>query len=113
MIKNALSNEALLRHAQTFAFTVLGVSQLFHAVGMRNVDVSVFRMNHLANKTMLLAFVLGLVLQVAVTELPFLVKVFDTTQLELSEWLSLIAVSTVPLWAHEISCLFRRGKKGN
>ncbi|HOF99954.1 MAG: Calcium-transporting ATPase 1 [Firmicutes bacterium ADurb.Bin248] len=107
----AFANEALLSRAQTFAFTVLGVSQLFHAVGMRNVDVSVFRMNHAANKMMVLAFVVGLALQVAVTEVPFLVRVFATTQLELSEWLALVAVSTVPLWAHEVICLFR-GRRG-
>ncbi|HWQ58485.1 MAG TPA: cation-translocating P-type ATPase, partial [Clostridia bacterium] len=110
-IKAALADEALLARAQTFAFTVLGVSQLFHAVGMRNVDVSVFRMNHMANKVMLLALAAGLALQVAVTEVPFLVRVFATTQLELTEWLALVAVSTVPLWAHEIICLLRKAGK--
>ncbi len=103
----ALADGALLSRAQTFAFTVLGVSQLFHAIGMRNTDVSVFRMNHLENKVMILAFFLGLALQVAVTEVPFLVKVFVTTQLTLKEWAILVAISTVPLWAHEIVCLLR------
>ncbi|MDQ9832020.1 cation-translocating P-type ATPase C-terminal domain-containing protein, partial [Acinetobacter soli] len=39
---------------QTYAFTVLGVSQLFHAIGMRDRDCSVFRMNHLENPLMIL-----------------------------------------------------------
>jgi len=104
----ALEDASLLGRAQTFAFTVLGVSQLFHAIGMRNIDKSVFRMNHLENKTMILAFALGLALQIAVTEVPFLVKVFATAQLSFAEWAALVAVSSVPLWAHELVYLARR-----
>ena len=53
-----LQNEAVLGRAQTYAFTVLGMSQLFHAIGMRDVERSVFRMNHLQNRLMLLALAL-------------------------------------------------------
>ncbi|MEI3521516.1 MAG: hypothetical protein V8Q40_10885 [Anaerosacchariphilus sp.] len=40
------------------------MSQLFHAVGMRDVETSLFRMNHLENKLMLAAFAIGIGLQV-------------------------------------------------
>lgn len=53
---------------QTYAFTVLGLSQLFHAVGMRDVEKSVFRMNPVNNLLMILAVVIGFALQIMVTE---------------------------------------------
>ncbi len=104
---NLLNNPGILKHAQTYAFVTLGVSQLFHAVGMRNVDRSVFAMNHLSNKLMLLAFFSGLVLQVAVTEIPLLTRLFGTVALSLREWLVLTALSAVPLVVHELVVLVR------
>jgi len=107
-----LKNAHVLAESQTFAFTILGVSQLFHAIGMRNVEKSIFTMNLLENKFMIGAFGIGLLLQIAVTEVPFLVKVFGTYSLHLKEWLVLIAVSAVPLLIHELLVpLFRHLKK--
>ena len=102
-----LNNPGTLMHAQTYAFVTLGVSQLFHAVGMRNVDKSVFAMNHLSNRLMILAFFSGLALQIAVTEIPVLTKLFGTVALSLVEWLELIALSAVPLLVHELVVLVR------
>lgn len=94
-----------LATAQTYAFTVLGVSQLFNAVGMRDMSKSVFRMNHLENKFMIVAFWFGLLLQIAVTEVGFLTVLFETVSLSLKEWLLLAAVSSTPLWVHELVVL--------
>ncbi|MDF2676412.1 MAG: P-type superfamily ATPase [Bacillota bacterium] len=101
-IKVALEDPFIISHAQTYAFTTLGVSQLFHAIGMRNYDKSLFKMNLLENKAMIGAFILGLFLQVIVTEVPFLVEVFETAQLHLEEWINLILLSMVPLVSHEV-----------
>jgi Ca2+-transporting ATPase len=87
---------------QTYAFTVLGISQLFHAVGMRDVTKSIFRMSHTSNPLMIFSFAMGLALQVAVTEIPFLIRVFGTVQLSPEQWLRLCALSAVPLVAHEL-----------
>ena len=56
---------------------------------------------------MLLAFVIGFVLQIAVTEIPFLVNAFGTAQLSLKEWLCLTLVAMVPLVVHEIIVFFK------
>ena len=106
-ISAKLANAEILVYAQTYAFTILGLSQLFHAVGMRDINKSVFKMNHRANKMMLLAFVIGFVLQIAVTEIPFLVNAFGTAQLSLKEWLCLTLVAMVPLVVHEIIVFFK------
>jgi len=97
-----LQNGRILTRSQTYAFTVLGLSELFHALGMRNVEKSVFKMNHLSNKLMMAAFVVGVVLQVAVTEIPYLVNLFGTSKLNLAEWGYLIVLAAMPLVAHEV-----------
>lgn len=102
----------IIEHAQTYAFTTLGISQLFHAIGMRNYDKSLFQISHLDNLAMIGAFAAGLILQILVTEIPFLTNVFGTSQLSLKEWINLILLSMVPLLSHEIIVLGKKlGKK--
>ena len=110
-LKLALTDEMIYRHSQTYAFTTLSVSQLFNAIGMRNLNRSVFRFNHLENKMMIIAFSVGILLQVSVTEIEGLINVFGTTALSLQEWVSLIVLSTVPLWFHELFILFKHLRK--
>lgn len=111
-----LQNPAVLNRAQTYAFTVLGMSQLFHAIGMRDMRKSVFCMNHLDNKLMLAACVIGLLLQAAVTEIPFLTAAFGTAHLTMTEWLRLGVLAAFPLAAHELlvlldGCVFKAVKR--
>lgn len=97
-----LGDPAVLARCQTYAFTVLGLSQLFHAVGMRDVGRSVFRMNHLENRLMLAAATLGVFLQVLVTENSRLVALFQTAALSGTEWRELLFLAAAPLAAHEL-----------
>lgn len=101
-ILEGMKISSVLARAQTHAFTVLGISQLFHAIGMRDVNRSVFRMNHRNNPQMLLALAVGIALQVAVTEFPILVSLFGTVRLSAEEWIRLIALSITPLFVHEL-----------
>lgn len=114
-IKQMLGDADILIHAQTYAFVTLAMSQLFHAIGMRNVNKSVFRMNHFENRMMIVAFWVGLGLQVAVTEVPFLTQMFQTVELSLLEWVDLLLLALLPLVFHEIivfvKWLMRLGKK--
>lgn len=105
-MKKLLEVEWILNKAQTHAFTVLGMSQLVHAVGMRDVHCSVFRMKHLDNVYMLASLLLGFLLQFLVTEIPYLVGLFETSRLSLEEWLRLGVLALVPLLVHELLCLF-------
>jgi Ca2+-transporting ATPase len=101
-IQRMLLDQAIYVQSQTYAFTTLAVSQLFNAVGMRNLNRSIFRFNHLENKMMIVAFIVGMLLQICVTEIDILIEVFGTQELSLKEWISLIALSTAPLWFHEL-----------
>ena len=51
---------------------------------------------------------IGLGLQVAVTEIPFLCQVFGTVALSMTEWLELAAFACVPLLVHEIVVLVKK-----
>jgi Ca2+-transporting ATPase len=104
-IRMMLENAEVLRRGQTYAFTVLGMAQLFHAVGMRDVERSLFRMNHLENRLMILAVAVGISLQVMVTEITGLIQVFGTCRLNAAEWCRLLILAAMPLIAHELLVL--------
>lgn len=117
-LAHILDVPVILSHAQTYAFTTLGVSQLFHAIGMRDVRRSVFTMNHFSNKLMIAALIIGIGLQIAVTHIPFLVDAFGTCMLSKREWILLLIWSATPLLFHEIGVIlysilsgFRKDKK--
>lgn len=110
MVIGIITLLAYMLGGQTYAFTVLGVSQLFHAIGMRDLDTSVFHMKHLENPGMLAAFFIGLGLQVMVTEVPWCIDAFQTTRLDLHAWMLLLGLSSIPLFCHEI-LVFARKKK--
>ena len=102
------SRQELLR-AQTYAFTVLGLSELFHAVGMRSLTGSAFSRSLGKNPLMLAAVLVGILMQVAVTEIPFLMKLLHTVRLRPAEWLALLLLSATPLLVHELlAFLFRK-----
>lgn len=101
-ILEGLKISTVLARAQTHAFTVLGMSQLFHAVGMRDVNRSVFLMDHRSNPQMLLSLAVGFFLQALVTEFPPLISLFGTVRLSPAEWMRLTALSATPLVVHEL-----------
>lgn len=110
-LSEVLANEAVLAKAQTYSFTVLGMSQLFHAIGMRDVHRSFFRMHLLENKLMIGACALGFALQFAVTEVPFLINAFGTSHLSGREWGVLAVLAAFPLLAHEVIAFLGKDEK--
>lgn len=107
-IDSMLGNADMLIRAQTYAFSVLAVSQLFHALGMHDVNHSVFTSHVFRNKSMIFAFFAGLGLQILATEVPFFSGVFSTANLAWGEWFMLVAIASIPLWVHEIVVLFKK-----
>lgn len=102
------ASEDILLQAQTMSFTALAFAELFHMVGIsagNHSFVSVFKHN---NWMMILAFVVGIGLQLFVVLIPPVQKVFDTISLDWHEWLITAAVALVPLVAHEIQVLIKK-----
>ena len=91
-----------LHQAQTMAFTTLAFSELFHMIGMSDVDRSFVHVFKDKNWMMLVAFVAGIVLQLFVIETPGVQDLFTTANLDWQEWLITLAFSFIPLILHEL-----------
>lgn len=99
---NCLNVAEVNRECQTWAFTVLAMSQIFHLIGMTDIKRSFVHVFKDGNWMLLVSFVLGFLLQIAVTEIPFLTSAFSTTSLSWQEWFILAAMALAPLITHEI-----------
>lgn len=102
-IKNFyVDHQQQLHEAQTMAFTTLAVCELFHMLGMSNLNRSFIHVFKNKNWMMLIAFLAGLALQLFVIMTPGVQEVFSTTNLTWQEWLITCALAILPLVAHEI-----------
>lgn len=100
-------NPELKVRAMTYAFTALGVSQLFHMFGMSNLNKTFFRTFTKKKWFLWVAFFIGFLLQIAVTEIHALTVAFGTVELTFIEWVFLALLSTTPLVIHELRVFFR------
>ena len=103
------ANEEVIHLAQTMAFTTLAFSELFHMLGMSNMDKSVFTIFKNKNYMMLVAFIVGVALQLFVVEVPGVRDVFNTAgdKMNWAHWLITMAMSLLPLIVHEIVILVK------
>ncbi|EHQ87795.1 calcium-translocating P-type ATPase, PMCA-type [Desulfosporosinus youngiae] len=97
-----------LMHAQTMAFVVLSISQLFHSLNMRHPDKSIFQLGLFTNKKLIYSILLGILLQVIVITIPALASVFKVYPLTLNDWVFVLALSVMPLLINEIVKAIRR-----
>jgi Ca2+-transporting ATPase len=87
--------------AMTAAFLVLSCSQLFHSLNCRSMTQSVWHVGFFSNPSIIAAFLISLLLQLAAVSIPALQKIFKTESLNVIEWLMVLALSSFPLWAME------------
>jgi len=87
--------------ARTAGFTTLVLAQLVNAFCSRSATASAFR-RLWVNGWLWGATVLGLALQLAVVEVPWLRVAFGTHPLTLSEWLVCAAMASAVLWSQEL-----------
>ncbi len=97
-----------LMHAQTMAFVVLSISQLFHSLNMRHPDKSIFQLGLFTNKYLIYSILLGILLQVIVITIPALASVFKVYPLTLRDWTFVLVLSIMPLVINEIVKAIRR-----
>ena len=94
--------------ARTMAFTVLTLSQLFHALNCRSQDLSFFSIGPFKNKWLLLAIGLSFTIHMGVVYIPFLEPIFKTVPLNFTDWYIVVLISIVPFVIMEIYKLIRR-----
>ena len=101
----------ILKKAQTYAFCTLALSQLFHSIGMKNMENSAFDKRLFQNKLLIFSFLLGYLIQILVTEVPFLSQAFKTTHLAFSDWIIITFFSMIPLVVHELLAWIKKIKR--
>ncbi|MCL2368763.1 MAG: cation-translocating P-type ATPase [Oscillospiraceae bacterium] len=95
---------------RTFAFAVLAISQLFHAFGVRSKE-SLFRIGIFSNSKIVLAFFLGLAMQVTVIGHSTLAEVFGAVPLTWEQWRIVALMAPLPLVVMELTKLFVRRER--
>ncbi|MBE6915272.1 MAG: cation-translocating P-type ATPase [Ruminococcaceae bacterium] len=100
------TNDLLL--ARTCAFLTLALSQLFHSLGIHAHNSSVFQSDIHKNKTLLLAFLFGVVSLALVILIPPLSLVFDTVLPSGAHLLFIFALSLAPVLVHELVYLIKK-----
>ena len=92
------------------AFAVLSMSQLVHAINMRS-EHSLSKLPFGSNRWLLGAFVVGILLQVAVIMLPPLAEMFRVVPLDASQWLMTAGLTLAPLPIVELEKALRHHRK--
>ena len=98
-------NEVVRMQAQTSAFCVLSLSELFHMLGMTSIRKSFVHNFWSKNWLLWVSFVVGVLLQVAVVNVPGLNTFFSCEPLDIKHWGFVVALSVAPLIVHEIVAL--------
>lgn len=91
-----------LPRARTTAFVVLACSQLFHALNCRSQTDSLFKIGILTNIKLVLAAAISFLLQMMVVYVPFFQTIFKTESLRFIDWIMVVVISSLPLWAMEL-----------
>lgn len=94
--------------AQTMAFTTLVAFEWFRALSSRSLSQSVVTLNPLSNPLLLAGIGLGAVLQVTAVHWGPAQRVFETTALTLTDWLTALWVGSTVLVADEMIKAFER-----
>ena len=96
-----------IAHAQTMAFMVLSMTQLFHSLNLHSLSRSLFHSHLMANRWLLLTFVFGIALQILVCTLPLAQQLLHTVSLDLISWLVVVGLSASVIAINEFARLFR------
>ena len=91
-----------LEVGRTMAFISLSMLELVHSFNIRSEDNSIFEIGVFKNKYLTLAFLLGLILQIAVVTLPVISTIFDVVPLTSSQWIITSIISILPIIIIEI-----------
>jgi Ca2+-transporting ATPase len=94
--------------AGTMAFNTFVLYQFFNILNVRNEKKSVFTKYTLTNRQLWMALGAVILLQVGVSHVGFLQRLFDTTSINLGQWLICIGVASSVLWLEETRKFFLR-----
>jgi len=94
--------------AQTMAFTTIAAFEWFKSLAWRSGRASVFRIGLFANRLLLVALGVGVLLQILAVQTPMGNAVFSTVALSLGEWTRALAMGSTVLVADMVWKFARR-----
>jgi Ca2+-transporting ATPase len=97
-----------LDQARTLAFAVMVVVQLVHVFNCRSERLSLFQLGVGTNRALVWAFLLSLVVQVAVLMVPAAAPIFKVAPLPIEDWVLMGATGLLPFVVMESIKLLRR-----
>jgi Ca2+-transporting ATPase len=97
-----------VEQARTVAFTVMVVAQLVHAFNCRSERLSLFQLGLGTNRALVWAFLLSLVVQVAVLTVPAVATIFKVVPLPIEDWALMGGMGLLPFLIMESIKLLRR-----
>ncbi|MBP1888838.1 Ca2+-transporting ATPase [Clostridium moniliforme] len=100
-----------ITHAQTMAFVVLSVSQLFLSLSIRNAKKSIFKIGLFKNKYLIFSILGGIAIQLVIISVPFLASIFKVYPLSFGDFGFVFLISLVPLIINELSKIFTKNIK--
>ncbi|MEM4674845.1 MAG: calcium-transporting P-type ATPase, PMR1-type [Nitrososphaerota archaeon] len=96
--------------AKVVAFMTLVLFQIFNAVNYRSEEKSIFTINPLSNKYLLIGLAIAFALQLVVVYVPQLQPFFETCYLSALDWLYMAAASSTIIVFHEARKAYQRRK---
>jgi Ca2+-transporting ATPase len=97
--------------AGTMAFNTFVLFQFFNLLNSRSETRTVFHRDTLRNRWLWVSLAGVILLQVAVTHVGALQRLFDTTGITAANWAVCIAVASSVLWIEEIRKLVQRRRQ--
>ena len=91
-----------LSYARTMAFVGLGFFTVYNAYSCRSLEDSIFSMNPLGNKTLLLGIAGSVISILAVVYIPFMQSIFQTRPLTSESWAMVLGVGLLVVVAAEV-----------
>ena len=91
-----------LSYARTMAFVGLGFFTVYNAYSCRSLDESIFSMNPLGNKTLLLGIAGSITSILAVVYIPFMQSIFLTRPLTSESWAMVLGAGLLVVVAAEV-----------
>jgi Ca2+-transporting ATPase len=107
LFKYYLSYDNII-YAETIAFSVLVIFQMFFVFSLRSETTSIFMINPFTNIKLIMAVILSIALQFAVVYVPFLQKSFETVALNLKDWILVFGVGSSIMLYSEIVKIYKR-----
>jgi len=104
----SLGADLAYTYAQTSAFSVLVVSQLFHSLNCRSLTIPLYKVGLFGNRFLILAFFGSLGIHFLVIYTPFLQTIFKVTALSALDFAVVILFSMAPLFGVQMVRICRQ-----